>query len=61
MLAAKEATAKLPDGTEVVLETGRLAKQASGSAVVKVGDAVEVEVIKVDDKGRVDLKLIKKL
>lgn len=29
--------------------------------VVKVGDTVEVEVIKVDDKGRVDLKLIKKL
>ena len=29
--------------------------------VVKVGDAVEVEVIKVDDKGRVNLKLIKKL
>ncbi|MGM9985406.1 MAG: polyribonucleotide nucleotidyltransferase [Fibrobacter intestinalis] len=39
MLAPKEATAKLPDGTEVVLETGRLAKQASGSAVVKIGDA----------------------
>lgn len=39
MLAAKEARAKLPDGTEVVLETGRLAKQASGSAVVRVGDA----------------------
>ena len=29
--------------------------------VVKVSDKVEVEVIKVDDKGRVDLKLIKKL
>ena len=29
--------------------------------VVNVGDRVEVEVIKVDEKGRVDLKLIKKL
>lgn len=29
--------------------------------VVKIGDKVEVEVIKVDEKGRVDLKLIKKM
>ena len=29
--------------------------------VVKIGDIVEVEVIKIDDKGRVDLKLITKL
>lgn len=29
--------------------------------VVKIGDEVEVEVIKVDDKGRVDLKLISKV
>ena len=29
--------------------------------VVAIGDRVEVEVIKIDDKGRVDLKLIKKL
>ncbi|MBQ9790890.1 MAG: polyribonucleotide nucleotidyltransferase, partial [Clostridia bacterium] len=29
--------------------------------VVSIGDRVEVEVIKVDEKGRVDLKLIKKL
>ncbi len=39
MLKAEEATAKLPDGREIVLETGRLAKQAAGSAVVKMGDA----------------------
>ena len=39
MLAAKEMKTQLPDGTEVVFETGRLAKQASGSAVVKIGDA----------------------
>ncbi len=29
--------------------------------VVKIGDKVEVEVIKIDDKGRVDFKLVKKL
>ncbi len=29
--------------------------------VVKVGDKVEVEVIKIDDKGRVDLRLLAKL
>ena len=29
--------------------------------IVNVGDRVEVEVLKVDEKGRVDLKLIKKL
>lgn len=29
--------------------------------VVKIGDLVKVEVIKIDDKGRVDLKLIQKL
>ncbi len=29
--------------------------------VVNIGDRVEVEVIKIDEKGRVDLKLVKKL
>ena len=29
--------------------------------VVKIGDKVEVEVIKIDEKGRVDMRLIKKL
>ena len=28
----------LPDGTPLTIETGKLAKQADGSAVVKVGD-----------------------
>ncbi len=39
MLKAEEAVAKLPDSREIVFETGRLAKQAAGSAVVKMGDA----------------------
>ena len=29
--------------------------------VVAVGDKVKVSVIKVDDKGRIDLKLVEKL
>lgn len=30
----------LPDGREVIIETGKLAKQADGSAVIKCGDTV---------------------
>lgn len=37
------------------LSSKRVAKVTD---VVKIGDTVEVEVIKIDDKGRVDLKLI---
>ncbi len=39
MLKAEESFVKLPDGREVRFETGRLAKQAAGSAVVQMGDA----------------------
>jgi len=39
MLKAEEAIVSLPDGRELVLETGRLAKQAAGAAVVRMGDA----------------------
>ncbi|MDR2084242.1 MAG: polyribonucleotide nucleotidyltransferase [Bacteroidales bacterium] len=31
---------KLPNGEEVIIETGKLAKQANGSAVVKIGDTM---------------------
>ena len=30
----------LPDGREVTIETGKLAKQADGSAVVKMGNTM---------------------
>ena len=33
-------TFQLPDGREVSIETGRLAKQADGSVVVKLGDTM---------------------
>jgi polyribonucleotide nucleotidyltransferase len=39
MLKAEEVVVRLPEGRELVLETGRLAKQAAGSAVVRMGDA----------------------
>ena len=34
----KQKTFSLPDGTYLTIETGKLAKQADGSAVIKVGD-----------------------
>ena len=34
----KQKIFSLPDGTSITIETGKLAKQADGSAVVKVGD-----------------------
>ena len=34
----KQKTFSLPDGTSLTIETGKLAKQADGSAVLKVGD-----------------------
>ncbi|MFA6341750.1 MAG: polyribonucleotide nucleotidyltransferase [Fibrobacteraceae bacterium] len=40
MLKAEEATVTLPDGRTVRLETGRMAKQASGSAIIQMGDAL---------------------
>ncbi|QCK15008.1 polyribonucleotide nucleotidyltransferase [Mangrovivirga cuniculi] len=33
-------TIQLPDGREITIETGRLAKQADGSAVVRLGDTM---------------------
>ena len=36
-LQGKKVSFQLPNGEEVVIETGKLAKQANGSAVVKVG------------------------
>ncbi len=36
----KQKTFNLPDGREVTIETGKLAKQADGSAVIKLGNAM---------------------
>jgi polyribonucleotide nucleotidyltransferase len=40
MLKAEEAFVTLADGRQMRLETGRLAKQAAGAAVIQVGDTV---------------------
>jgi len=40
MLKAEEALADLGNGQQVRLETGRLAKQAGGSAIIQLGDSV---------------------
>ena len=40
MYNAIQKTISLPDGREIVLETGKLAKQADGSVVVKQGDTM---------------------
>ncbi|MCX6273020.1 MAG: polyribonucleotide nucleotidyltransferase [Bacteroidetes bacterium] len=38
-------TFQMPDGVEISIETGRLAKQADGSAVVKMGDTMILATI----------------
>ena len=40
MVLGTQKTFNLPDGREVVIETGKIAKQADGSAVVRCGDTV---------------------
>jgi polyribonucleotide nucleotidyltransferase len=40
MLKKEEVVSKLANGQEIRLETGRIAKQAAGSAIVQMGDAV---------------------
>ena len=49
-------------GKEGMIHISKLSSKrvAKVEDVVNIGDSVEVEVIKIDDKGRVDLKLISK-
>lgn len=37
---AKTETVQLPDGRTITIETGKLAKQADGAVVVRMGDCV---------------------
>ena len=50
-------------GKEGMIHISKLSKEkvAKVEDVVNIGDRVIVEVIKIDEKGRVDLKLIEKL
>ena len=50
-------------GKEGMIHISKLAKERGEKVedVVKVGDKVQVKTIKIDERGRVDMKLIKKL
>lgn len=54
---------ELVPGKDGMVHISKLAKQRVEKVtdVVNMDDKVEVEVIKIDDKGRIDLRLIKKL
>ena len=54
---------ELAPGKDGMIHISKLAKERVEKVtdVVNVGDKVKVKVIKVDEKGRIDLKLIKKL
>src|ERR1700712_5327669 len=42
---------KLPDGREITVETGKLARQADGSVVVKMGNTMLLATIVANQKG----------
>ena len=50
-------------GKDGMIHISKLAKERVEKVtdVVNIGDAVKVKVIKIDEKGRIDLKLVKKL
>ena len=50
-------------GKDGMIHISKLSKQRVEKVtdVVNIGDNVKVKVIKIDEKGRVDLKLVKKL
>ena len=54
---------ELAPGKDGMIHISKLAKERVEKVtdVVNVGDKVVVKVIKIDEKGRIDLKLIKKL
>lgn len=54
---------ELAPGKDGMIHISKLAKERVEKVtdVVNVGDKVKVKVIKVDEKGRIDLKLVKKL
>ncbi|MFA6623775.1 MAG: polyribonucleotide nucleotidyltransferase, partial [Fibrobacteraceae bacterium] len=45
MLDPKEVSVKLADGRTISFETGRIAKQAAGAAVAKMGDAFVLSTV----------------
>ena len=54
---------ELAPGKDGLIHISKLAKERVEKVtdVVNIGDTVVVKVIKIDEKGRIDLKLVKKL
>ncbi len=54
---------ELAPGKDGMIHISKLSKERVEKVtdVVNIGDTVKVKVIKIDDKGRIDLKLVKKL
>ena len=54
---------ELAPGKDGMIHISKLSKERVEKVtdVVNIGDVVKVKVIKIDDKGRIDLKLVKKL
>ena len=54
---------QLREGVDGMIHISKLSKERVEKVedVVKVGDKVKVQCIKIDEKGRVDLKLLEKL
>ena len=54
---------ELAPGKDGMIHISKLAKERVEKVtdVVNIGDTVKVKVIKIDEKGRIDLRLVKKL
>jgi len=45
-------TCKLPDGREIIVETGKLARQADGSVVVRMGNTMLLATVVANQEGK---------
>ena len=43
---------KLPDGREIIIETGKLARQADGAVVVKMGNTMLLATVVANQHGK---------
>ena len=55
MYNEKKKVVKLSDGREIEISTGKLAKQATGSVVVKMGKTMLLATVVVADDARADV------
>jgi len=45
-------TCKLPDGREITIETGKLARQADGSVVLRMGNTMILATVVANQEGK---------